>query len=69
MTYKFNPALDKVKSLVALIFPDGTRQEYSNGQSVTETSSSERYLVNEIRAGDGVVEITLKKPESSPVTN
>ena len=61
MTYKLNPAIEKIISPVVLLLPDGTRHTYENGKSVCEAVFEQRYTVKEIRAAENTVELTLEE--------
>lgn len=61
MTYKLNPAIEKITSPVSLLLPDGTRQDYKSGKLVCEAVYDQRYTVKEIRAVENTVELTLEE--------
>lgn len=67
MTYKLNPALNKIQSPVVLIFPEGNRQKYSNGAAVTDMAFDKKYLVASMIAINSSIEITLEEPSINEI--
>lgn len=59
MTYKLNPELRKIQSPVVLVFPSGETRKYECGYAVAEVDYEQRYLIQEIRAMDNVIEVKL----------
>lgn len=64
MTYKLNPEIRKIISPVVLVFPDGNKQEYDNGEKVTEDSFERKFIVTEIRAVNEKIEVKLTEQEA-----
>ncbi len=60
MTYKLEPSLEKIISPVILLFPDGIRKEYPDGESVRKQVFNVKYLVDSIRATGNAAEVILK---------
>ena len=58
MTYKLNPNLKKIQSLLIVII-DGTEREYRNGEDLTEQVFEKPYLVDSITAVDDQIVINL----------
>lgn len=63
MTYRLNPGLAKIKSSLVLIFPDGSRKEYSSGTEAAEEDFDKKYLIEEVRAVEGTVELVLTEQD------
>ena len=59
MTYKLNPEIQKIMSPVILLFPNGDRQEYDNGKKVAEDAFVCKFIVSEMRAVNGRIEVKL----------
>lgn len=69
MTYKLDPSLEKIVSPVRLVMGDETR-EFENGTAACKAVFDHRYVVAEIRAVEGTVEIGLEEadvPAVSPI--
>ena len=60
MTYRLNPALKRIVSPVVLLFPDGSRKEYENGESVVEDSFTMKYQIESVLAVNNRIEIKMK---------
>jgi hypothetical protein len=60
MTYKLNPEIRKITSLVELVFPDGEKRQFENGAEACSVVFESRYVVKEIKAVDATVEIYLQ---------
>ena len=61
MTYKLEPGLSRITSPIKLRLPGGKIKEFENGAAACAAVFDHRYVVREIRAVDGTVEITLKE--------
>ncbi len=68
MTYKLNPEIRKIISPVVLVFPDGNKQEYDNGEKITEDSFKRKFMVTEIRAVNEKIEVKLTEQEAPNMT-
>ena len=68
MTYKLNPEIRKIISPVVLVFPDGNKQEYDNGEKITEDSFNRKFMVTEIRAVNEKIEVKLTEQEAPNMT-
>lgn len=64
MTYKLDPVLSHIISPVRVYLPSGARQRFKNGTMLCNTTFNQKYQVTEIKAVDGVIEITLKEDHS-----
>lgn len=64
MTYKLNPDICKIMSPVILIFPNGNKREYDNGKKAADDTFRCKYMISEMRAVDGKVEIKLMELEA-----
>ena len=64
MTYKLNPEIRKILSPVVLIFPDGTKQQYEDGDSAADAVFDHKYLISALRAVDDIIEIKLVEQEA-----
>ena len=64
MTYKLNPEIRKILSPVVLIFPDGMKQQYLDGNAATEAVFDRKYVVSTIRAEDDIIELMLVEQET-----
>ena len=62
MTYHLEPWVRKIVSPVILIFPDGGRGEYGNGEMVVEEVFPQKYRIKEIRAAKDNTELVLESP-------
>lgn len=64
MTYKLNPEIEKIKTSVLLILPDGSRQEYRSGAEAAAAVFDRHYVIDEIRAVDSriIILVTELKP-------
>ena len=60
MTYKLNPSLAKIVSLVVLVM-DGNETQYPNGAALAECEFEKNYLVESISARDSAVVVALKE--------
>ncbi len=63
MTYKLNPEIRKITSLVELVFPDGEKRQFENGAEACSAVLENRYVVKEMKAGNGKIVICLEIPE------
>ncbi len=68
MTYRLNPEIGKIESGVVLIYPDGSRKEYSSGMMAADDTYDKRYLITGLKAVDSVIELQLKE-QDIPVMN
>ena len=59
MTFKLNPEVRKIISPVILVFPDGSQKEYECGSQVADAGFDHRYIIESLKAEDGVVILTL----------
>lgn len=59
MTYKLNPALSKILSPIILVFPNGKKLNFINGDDLVEAVFDKCYMVKSLRAIEGTVEIVL----------
>lgn len=64
MTYKLNPEIRKILSPVVLIFPDGMKQQYLDGNAATEAVFDRKYVVSTIRAEDDIIKLMLVEQET-----
>lgn len=62
MTFKLNPAVAKICYTVTLIFPNGKRKDYENGQAAADAEFDQKYVVESLKAVGDVIEIMLKNP-------
>ena len=60
MTYKLNPNLKKIQSLLIVII-DGTEREYRNGEDLTEQVFEKPYMVDSITARSNRIVIHLRE--------
>lgn len=67
MTYRLNPAIEKIASPVIIVFPNGVEREYECGKSAAESSFDCRYCVSEVKARDSKIAIYLEEMKSSSV--
>ena len=64
MTYKFNPEIRKVLSPVVLMFSDGEKQQYPDGNAVADAVFNHKYVVSTMRAVNDIIELELVEQES-----
>lgn len=64
MTNKLNPEIRKIVSPVILIFPNGDKREYVNGTKVAEDTFAFKYMISEMRAVNGRIEVKLTELEA-----
>ena len=64
MTYKLNPEIRKILSPVVLAFPDGTKQQYVDGNTVADDVFDHKYLISTVRAVDDIIELKLVEQEA-----
>ena len=70
MTYKLEPGLARITSLVCLLFPSGKKMEFENGEMACKAVFDKRWRVTEIRAAGDVVEIKVEEmgvPSVNPI--
>ena len=67
MTYKLNPALNKIQSPVVLIFPEGNQQQYSSGAAAADMAFDKKYLIASMKAVDSNIEIRLEEPSVNEI--
>ena len=65
MTYKLNPEIRKITSLVELVFPDGEKRQFENGVEACSAVIENRYVVRELRAVEGTVVIILQNADET----
>lgn len=66
MTYRLNPAIEKIISPIVIVFKDGQRIEFSDGKSAASAVFDKHYIVTCVRAVRDRVELTItenKGPE------
>ena len=68
MTYKLEPGLARITSSVLLLFPDGTEKRYENGEEVVGAVFDRKWIVDEIKAKDAEIKITLKESVQPDLT-
>ena len=61
-----NIQISQIASPIAVIFPDGQRQEFASGKEAAEKKYSDSYDVRSIRAVDSTLEITLEPIDILP---
>ena len=61
MGYKLNSEIEKVKSPVRLIFPDGTMIDYDDGKSALSAEYDMPYCIQSITAEQNMIVMTLKE--------
>ena len=64
MTYKLNPEIRKILSSVVLVFPDGTQQQYEDGNTAANAVFDHKYLISTVRAVNNIVELKLVEQEA-----
>ena len=60
MTYKLEPWVGKIKSLVTVILPNGEMRRYLNGSVAASDIFDKHYIVTEISAVGGDIILTLQ---------
>ena len=68
MTYKLNPEIHKILSPIVLVFPDGTKQQYENGNAVTNAVFDHKYVISTLCAVNDIIELKLVEQEA-PIKN
>lgn len=68
MTYKLNPEIGKILSAIILIFPEGERECYPDGEAVKGASFEKPYQITAIRAVDDNIEVTLQERRIVEIT-
>ena len=68
MTYKLNPEIGEILSAIILIFPEGERVCYPDGEAVKDASFEKPYQITAIRAVDNSIEVTLKERRTEEIT-
>ena len=63
-TYKLNPELKRITSLVHLILPDGNALHFKTGTEAADATFDTRYLLDTLCAEDSTVVITLREAEA-----
>lgn len=61
-----NVQITQIISPVTIIFPDGRRQEFSNGKEAADAKYNGCYDIRSIRAVGNTIEITLEPAETFP---
>ena len=69
MTYKLNPELRKIRSLIILAFPDGTEKFFASGAELTNAVFDKRYDIAEITAKDNMIRLKLIDQQDMPTIN
>lgn len=67
MTYKLNPEIRKILSPVVLIFPNGMKQQYTDGNAAAEAVFDHKYVVSTMCAEDGIIELKLVEQEAPSI--
>lgn len=60
MTYKLEPGLVRITSLITLILPNGEKRRYESGEELTGAVFDRKWRVVEIRAVENTVEIRVE---------
>ena len=68
MTYILNPEIGKILSAIILIFPEGERECYPDGEAVKDASFEKPYQITAIRAVDDSIEVTLEERRTEEIT-
>ena len=63
MTYKLEPWIEKIKSIVTVILPDGTQKRYISGSVAVEDIFDQHYVVRTVTAIGSEILIQLVEAE------
>lgn len=63
MTYKLEPWIDKINSIVTVILPDGTQKRYISGSVAAADVFDRHYVVKSLSAVGSEVLIQLEEAE------
>ena len=64
MTYKLNQFISKILSPTVLMFPNGDKIRYENGDLASSAPFKERYIIGSIEVVDESIVLNLETPET-----